>query len=87
MKEERLPHPGQPPQRQKDHLRWRVSLKALEDSATNGLQNKPAQTVRAATLYSPNGHASPSAGGGWVLKLRLRRSDGDRTRVGCMETA
>ena len=33
MKEERFPHPGQPPQRQKDHLRWRGSLKALEDSA------------------------------------------------------
>ena len=89
MKEEKFPHTRKP-------LHWWGwgELQSLRGEGSNrGAEGEmeriphrgsvPTSTPQPEMVCSPAG-----AGGGWALRLRLRRSDPrERTGVGCMKTA
>ena len=86
MKGKRNPHPGKPPNQQGDQLRWR-DLKVREKSMAAGLRRAKQSDRGTDHLYHhPGYHSLRCSGRGWVLRLRLQRSDGEKTRVGCVET-
>ena len=73
MKEKRNPHPGKPPNRQKDQLSQR-DLQDAKESTAAGLKTEK-QSERTDHLNHWHRHHSlRSSGGGWVLRPRLPRS-------------
>ena len=80
MKEEMFPNIGKSPHWREDHLGQRRSFGASEESGETSLQKaKRSETCKDGQCQHP---ALPSlrcsyagAGGGWVLRLALQRSD------------
>ena len=84
MKDESFPNPGKPPQWWEDQPGWRGSFRASEESTANGLQRAKWRVTCTDNCYCcpelPNlRHSSTGEGRGWVLKLRLQRSDPGRS--------
>ena len=88
MKEEKLPHTRKP-------LHWRGWVDGWRGEHSNrGAEGKVERfphkgTVPTSTHQPERLVCSPAGvGGGWELRLRLRRSDPrERTGVGCVNTA
>ena len=73
MKEKRNPHPGKPPNWQKDQLSRR-DLEVTKKSAAAGLRTAKQSKNRTNHLnHWPGHHSLRSLGGGWALRLRLLR--------------
>ena len=93
MKEERFLQPGKSPHCLGDQLGQRGRFGALEGSTATGLCRAEWRETcidgwcRRAALPSLR-RSSAGSGRGWVLRLRLWRSDPEeRTGVDCVETA
>ena len=91
MKEERFPHTRKPLRGRRPRVAEGGSFGAMEESTATGVRRAKGRDsctedrCRPA-LTSPRGLSG--AGGGWELRLRLRRSDPrERTGVGCVNTA
>ena len=95
MKEERFPHTRKPLRRRRLRVEEGVSFGATEESAATGVRRAPVERFPHRGLVATSTHqperlvCSPArAGGGWELRLGLRRSDPrERTGVGCVNTA
>ena len=94
MKEEKFPHTRKP----LHWLRWGWvgggSFRATEENAATGVQrakwrDSHTEDPCRLSLTGLRGLSSHQlGGGGWELRLRLRRSDTrERTGVGCVNTA
>ena len=94
MKEERFPHTRKPLHRRRLWVSEGRSFRAMEDSASTGVQrakwrDSHTEDPCRLSLTGLRGLSSHQlGGGGWELRLRLRRSDTrERTGVGCVNTA
>ena len=91
MKEEMFPHPGKPLHWCRDQLGQKGSCRDLEEGAAAGLQQtkqRPAQRI-CATLCSsqPKMHACWYVQGLGAETWASEDRPGERTGVGCTETA
>ena len=94
MKEEKFPHTRKP-------LHWRIHGEVWGKHQSHGGEHSNTSAEGKAERFLHRGLAPTStdqterllcsparAGGGWELRLRLRRSDPrERTGVGCVKTA
>ena len=94
MKEERFPHTRKPLRRRKLQVAEGGSFGATEERAATGVRKKAERLLHRGSLPSSTHQperlvCSPAGvGGGWELRLQLRRSDHrERTGFGSMNTA
>ena len=83
MKEEKFPDPGKSPHWWGVQAGWKRSFRPLEESTATGLQKAKWRVTCTDGWYCLPSllslrHSSTSAGGVWVLKLRLKKSDPGR---------
>ena len=94
MKEEKFPHTRKPLRGRRLRVAEGESFGVTEESAATDAEGKTERfphrgSVPTSTHQPERLVCSPAgAGGGWELRLGLRRSDPrERTEVGCMNTA
>ena len=94
VKEEKFPHTRKPLHWQRWHVAGGGSFGATEESAETGVQRAKRRFLHRGSVLTGTHQperlvCSPAGeGGGWELRLELRRSDlRERTGVGCVNTA